>query len=208
MTRPIHLAITTQRRRIRTTSKGYPRTQRSVADTIIAMIRRALRKAWLMSRNTRRQVSYAGVRVMTKSGSFGTLTPTVGPQRKCPRHYHADKRRRAKLHRHLHRRVGWMYVHRHNRRCMDYRTVRPAIARTLCRRWDAPPECVRIAKGCISNRAASWMFKFRRGFVDIPSCLFPDYVHSLPLLYKITPIPPLTFDYKTYQELAKTRYFI
>lgn len=180
-----------QRRRIRTTSKGHLQARHSVADTVIATTRRALRKARQMSQSTRSQVSYAGVRVMTMSGLFGTtsITPAMGPRRKCPRPYHADKRTYAKRHRHRHRRVGRMYVHHQNPQCMDYRTVRPAIARTLCRPWDAPRECVPIAKGCISDRAASQNFKFKRGFVQIPGCLYQDYAHFL-LLFRIIPIPP------------------
>ncbi|KAI0276054.1 hypothetical protein BGY98DRAFT_740303 [Russula aff. rugulosa BPL654] len=162
-------------------SSGFP----------FATIRRALQKARQMSRSRRSHVSYAGVRVMTMNGSFGTsITSAVGTRKKCPRPCHADKRRYAKHHLHLHRRVGRIYVHHHNRR-MDYWTVRPGIARTLCRRWDAPRECVRLVKGCISNRAASQMFKLKRGFVHIPSYLYQDYVHSLPLLYRIIPIPPI-----------------
>ncbi len=112
-----------------------------------------------MSRNTSRksQVSYAGVQVMMMSGSFGTtptsVTPAVSPRKKYPRRYHAGRRIYARRHLRRHRRVGLTYAHHHNHRRLDYRTVKLAIARTLCRRWDVPRECAQIVKGCISDRA-------------------------------------------------------
>jgi len=45
------------------------------------------------------------------------------------------------------------------------------------------------------------MFKFKRGFVQIPSCLYQDYVHSLPLLYRIILIPP--FDLRPIRNLPR-----
>lgn len=156
MTHYIHLAITMRRRRIRTKS---PRAQRLVAGTGLTTIRRALQRVRRMIRNTRKRVSYAGVQVMTMDLTFGTtLASIVGPRRKCPRRCHAGKPTYAR--RHLRRRrAGLTYVHHHNRRRTDCWTVRLVIARTLCRRLDAPQECVPTAKGCISTRTASQTFK-------------------------------------------------
>ncbi len=120
----------------------------------------------------------------------------MGPRKRRPRRCHAGKRGYVRRRHHRHHRVGRTYAHRHNHQRMGYTTVILAIARTLCKLWDAPLECVQIARGCISSRAASRRSSSssKRGFVHIIKVVYFKTTSIPSLLCTGLYLPPIWFQ--------------